>query len=278
MHLDSEAIQRLLHGELDESRKRESEFHLTQCAACHATFETAELEEAWVFDRLEALDHPAPARAANAPWTKVPQSARAGWFERFDGFLRAGWFASTAGSWVPRAAALALMLTAAAAAAYVLPGSPFRTWIDEIAGRGDAPKSSGLRIPGIDSGASHPASVDRAAGPAGIAVEPHDHLVVQFAAPQASGEIVVSIGTSSLVSVRVVGGAAKFDTDAASLGILNRDSAASYEIELPADAPSIEIRVAGRVRLTKRGSQIVSDATVDADGRYRLALVEGTNR
>lgn len=270
MHLGTEEIQRLLHGELSEPDSRELQRHLADCAACRVAYETAEQEEAWIFERLGALDHPAPVRAGARPWAEPRESARAGRFERLQWFARAGWFWPNAQGWAPRAAAIALTLSAAAATAYVLPGSPLPGWIEKIAGRGDAPESSGSRIPGVDSGASHP--VTPAVTTAGISVDPGSRLLIAFSQTQVTGDAVVVLGSSPLVSIRVTGGAARFDSDSAQLGIINPGSTASYVIELPTDSPAIEIRVAGRVLFTKLGDAIISDASVDANGRRKISL------
>ena len=238
MHLDVERIQRLLHGELDAAAERTARDHLAGCAECRASVADAEREDARVFGLLGTLGSAVPAVSAG----HVVARARA----------------DAAARWGRRAAVVALSL-GAASVAYALPGSPVREWVREVVRwvRGPAPQD-----PVQD-------------GPAGVAVEAGAAFRIVFTHEQARGVVTVMVVDRQDVAARRLGGAARFTSDEDRLVIDNAGAIADYEIELPQSTPWIELRVGGRRALLKDGDRVITDAPVDARGRYVVRLAGG---
>ena len=233
MHLEDEQIQRLLHGELAAAAEAAVRGHLAACADCRGKLEEAEREEERIFDLLHRMDHAPPAADAET----VAARAR-----------------GEAVRWRRWAAGVALTLTAAGAA-YAAPGSPLPALVARVAEwvAGSAPR---------------PAEP----GPAGIAVEPSERFTIVFGTPQIRGAVAVSLTEGSRIVARRLSGTATFTTGADYLTIENGGSTADYEVELPRSTPWVEIRLGARRLLLKDGTHVVTDAPVDAGGRYLLAL------
>lgn len=246
-HLDEEQVQRLLHGELLPPAETAARAHLTACADCRQRLTQAEREEGEIDALLRHLDHPPPAIEAGA----VAARARAREF---------GW---------SRWAAGLLLTLGMAGAAYAAPGSPLPGWVAAVAewmGGGPA------RSPSAPAPAPAPPPPP-STGFAGIAVAPGRALLILFTSPQAEGRALVSLTDGGEVVVRALSGTATFTSDEDRLVIDDRDSAASFEIEIPRAAPWIEIRV-GRVRIfLKDGPRVTTRQSPDTLGRYLLPLV-----
>lgn len=243
MHLSDEQIQRLIHGELDATSRDVATRHARECPSCAQALATAEHEETAIFDLLGTVDHEMPAVDA-AKITTVPAHGRLA-------------------VWGRRAASI-VIVAAVAGAAYAIPGSPLPDLVKQLA----AIMTGERETP--------PAAVDESTpgppGTSGIAVAAGDHFVIQFAGPQDSSFVLVSLTDDPMVRVRVLGGTAAFTTDAGRLDIENRGSIANYEISLPRDAPWIEVRVGSTARWQKDGERVSSGSVPDAQGRYWIAL------
>ena len=239
MHLDDDRLQRLLDGELPANEVPEVRAHLAECIACRARAATQERALAELEDLLRLLDHPAAAPAV----AQVVRAARPGW--------------GGAARW----AAVAVLAVALAGVAYAVPASPLPRWIAVVAerlGGRDRPPTP-VPVPSVQE--------------AGIAVPPGERLVVAFDSTQTDGRAVVTLRAgASEVTIRGPGGAATFATGPDHVTVMNPASRASYAIEIPADAPWVEIRVAGTRKFLKAGPAITAADADSAAGSYRIPL------
>ncbi len=233
MHLEVEQIQRLLHGELDAPGGAAGRGHLAACADCRGQVAEAEREEKVILGLLRQVDHPSPAVHAEA----LAARARRG-----------------SSRWLRWAAGVLLSLTVAGVA-YAAPGSPLPVWLDRVV-----------------EWVAGPAPAPGDPGPAGVAVEPGARFTIGFEAEQERGIAAVSLTDGSIVVARRLGGSAAFTSDVGHLAIANDGSTADYEIELPRSAPWVEIRIGANRVLLKDGSRVITDAPVDARGRYLVPL------
>ncbi len=243
MHLDAEQLQRLLDGELGAEEESMARSHLGACADCRRRVEDGRADEADFVAWLAELDPPPlelSVESVLAKATRTPELSR----------------------WGRRAAAIVLAM-GVAGGAYAMPGSPFPAWIDAWRGaEGEAPQAS----PAV---ASPPEA--RAGG--GIAVDPGVRLTVVFSDLAPGATATVTVAESPNVVVQAENGTVSFDSDEDRLLVYGGASAASFDILLPDNAPSIEIRVDERVLLVKSLDRIETDGTLDEEGRYSLRLV-----
>jgi hypothetical protein len=242
MHLGDEEIQRWLHGEIDGVARSEAARHLEGCSTCRQRLEEAGRDEAEIFALLSAVDHPAPKVSPDI--LMVSRSATA--------------------SWIRRAALIALAV-GGAGVAYAAPGSPVPDWIRSIG-------AVLANRPASPVAAPEPPSPSDAAPTGGIAVAPHDRFSIRFASEQARGTAAVTLYDGPDIVARSVNGVARFMTDVDRLTVSNEGSAADYDIQVPRNATWVEVRVAGRRLLLKRGADVESDVRADSVGRYVLPL------
>jgi hypothetical protein len=242
MHLEDEQVQRWLHGELSRPGETAVREHVARCAPCRERVAEAEREEHAVHALLRGLDHAAPPIDAQTVAASARRVRHVGWIR-----------------W---AAALVLAL-GLATAAYAVPGSPARAWVDAMV----------RWLAGDAAPAPAPGPVPGREGVAGIAVVPGRELVILFTSNQAGGQAHVSLTQGAAVVVRAVTGAATFTSDDDRLVIDNRSAAATFEIEVPVGAPWVEIRVAGNRILLKEGSRVTAGTSADPRGVYVLPLV-----
>ncbi len=233
MHLEVEQIQRLLHGELDATGRDAARGHLASCSGCREQLAEAEREETLILGLLRQLDHAPPAVRADALIARARRGTP---------------------RWA-RWAAGVLLSIAVAGVAYAAPGSPLPAWVDRVV-----------------AWVAGPAPAPAEPGPAGVVVEAGARFTIVFEAEQERGMVVVSLTDGASVVVRRLGGAATFTSGVDHLAIANGGSTADYEIALPRGAPWVEIRVGERRVLLKDGPRVVTDAPVDAQGRYLLPL------
>ena len=238
MHPDDEVLQRFFHRELEADVRRSAGDHLTVCAECRDRLDRLERDQKEVYRLLEAADSPAPAVTAK------------------DIMVMAGTRSSGRGRW----AAGILLAALVAGAAYALPGSPVRDWIRDARSRVQrpmpAPKPAEPQMPLM----------------AGLAVPPGDHLVIVFERPYPRSSARVSLGEWNEVRVRGPSGGATFGSEADTLRIGNRDSTATFEVEIPLEARHVEIRVAGARIFAKEGDRVVAPGADDGDAVYLLPL------
>jgi hypothetical protein len=210
----------------------------------------AQREDGAVRALLRAVDDPAPrvtaaavaarARAAGAPRGEARRSAALRW------------------------AAGVVVAIGIAGVAYAVPGSPLPRWIRAVVQwAGGAPETPPAPPAAETSEPSHVA---------GIAVAAGERLLVVFAAAQPSGVARVSLSEGDEVVVRAPLGSATFTTDDERLVVHNEGSSASFEIEIPGDAPQIEILVAGERVFLKSGPRVAIGGVDAPGGPYVLPL------
>src|SRR5262245_36943308 len=208
MHLNDDQIQRFLHGELAPPEVEVMRNHIAECAVCRQQLNDAEQEEAEAFSLLETLDRPASVVRLE---TVLAAAAR----DRFN------W-----GRW----AAVVLLGLGAAGVAYAIPGSSARGWFDRLI------SSVTLREPAR----THPKPV-ASPSEAGIAVDPGENLVIEFAARQIAGHARIRIVDSAAVVVRAQIGSPAFTSDVDRLLIENSVNAGDFKIDVPRKAQRVEI-------------------------------------
>ena len=264
MHLDEERIQRLLHVELPQSMEDETRTHLLACAECRKRVEEARREEREIHDWLGHLDEPTPALAVATIVTRAETSARAPERtpERLQELAR-----------FQRAAALvgALAIAGAAYAVYAAPGSPVRAWITSVVERMTGARKPQIVEPAPESPpGSRASSTDTLA--AGIAVAPGRTLLILFTTPQSDGGVDILLTDGAEVEVRGPIDAATYTSEANRLVIDNHGRPATFALEIPRDAPHVEIRVGATRLFLKDGPQVVTSVGADTTAPYRLRL------
>ena len=241
MHLDAETIQRVLHGELVAPASARATAHLSTCASCRADVARARADEEEIFALLGTIDH--PRRPADV--RRVHEDAR-----------RRRW------TLPQRWAAGFIMAVGLAGAAYAVPSSPLRRWIE------------GLLRP---SPAAHVARAtpQAPAAPdlAGVSIAPGSSALVVFLATQSAGEARVVLADIVDIEVRGPAGGARFAAGEGRLTIDNTGAAMNYDIRIPRAAARVEIQVAGVRVWLKNGRQVLTDYSPGADGLTRIPLV-----
>lgn len=241
MHLEGEALQRLLDGELTEEGERAAREHLAECEACRGSLAQAEKETADVQALLRAVDTPTPevrieALALRGELAKASVRPR--------------------GSSRLRRAAAVLVAVGIAGAAYAIPGSPLRAWVRAIV-------SLGARETADRGGA---ASSKGGTGVSGIAQLPGERLVILFQR-RGSGEARVQLTDDPNVEISVAPGAATFASKADFVLIGVRDSTAAFDVRIPLHAPWIEIRSGEDRVFLKDGGRVTSGGITVAAAR-----------
>ncbi|HEV8357069.1 MAG TPA: zf-HC2 domain-containing protein [Gemmatimonadales bacterium] len=242
MHLDQEQIQRLLHRELPAGVEASLREHLAGCGDCRGRLQSAERTERVVQGLLRRLDHPVPRVDAR---TIEAMAGAPRWSE-----------------WSRWAAGILIVL-GGVTVAYAVPGSPLRDWVRTLTGR----------VNGGPARAPAPPIVPAPqAGTGGIAVVPGPRLVIQFTSSQVVGQVRVSLGDRDEVVVEGPSGGARFTTEAGRLVIDNPGSSATFEIEIPREAPWVEIRVERRRIFLKAGPRVTTESGAAVQGVYRISL------
>ena len=243
MHFGDEEIQRLLHGEIDGALRSQVLEHVEACLPCRQRVEEARRDEAEIYALMGHADHPTPEVH---PQSLIGTRSRA-----------------PAADW-KRKAALITLVVGGAGVAYATPGSPLPGWI----------RSLGAVLSRAPSASTTPstATPSESAPMGGIAVTPRARFTIRFASAQASGIATVTLTDGPDIVARSVNGTATFMTDVDRLTISNARSTADYEIQIPRSATWVEIRVATRRLLLKRGTEVQSDLRADSLGRYMLPL------
>ena len=245
MHLDEDQVQRLLHDELSAQTSTAVRDHLADCDDCRERVTKAKAEEQLVYTMLGHLDRPAPRINVRtiAARSRTPNSTRF------------------------RVAAGVLLAIGLAGAAYALPGSALRRWMDATIIRVADPSPRGTS--GVTG---DPTSQALASNAAGIAVAPGPNLVIVFTSAQPQGYVDVSLTDDADVIVRAPIGAATFTSEADQLMIQNSGSSSTFEIQIPRAARRVEIRVGTQRLLLKEGASVFAGRSADSRGRYRLPL------
>jgi anti-sigma factor RsiW len=242
MHLDDERLERLMHGELSPEDAAAAGSHLVECAECRARVAAAERDEHEVFALIGVLDHPAPA---------VPLQAV---LERAD---------SHQYRW-RRWAAAAVLVLGIGGVAYALPGSPLRRWLDAAVER-----ASGVPERMIPD----PVRVDPPPEDgAGIAVAPGAGLIIGFIGPETGGSARIVLSDAAEVTVRAPAGAATFRAEADRVIVQRSGTRARFDVEIPASAPRVEVRVGTRRVFLKDQAGVTTDAARSPDGAWVVML------
>lgn len=239
-HPDRESLRRFIDGELTDDDRLATAAHIDKCTECSDTLANVQREDAWVGSLLSTLDSPQRIAASRfAPRTRMP-------------------------IWLRRAAVLFFLLSVAGAA-WALPGSPLRRWLDDTAV--DASNASTL-----DETANH------APAPHGGIEIPVDGAVqIAFMQRQSRGAIRVILSDSTGIVLTILGDDAGIDSRSEhSVVIDNRASSADYAIRVPHGAADLVIRVADRIVFRKTADQVVT-AVAPSDGIYTIALDRETS-
>jgi hypothetical protein len=235
-HLDEEQLERLLHRELAPALEAAAREHVAGCTDCHARLVAAEREWQETADLLGKLDHGVPRIPAGAVIAKARGVV---WGRRVAGVL------------------IALGL---AGAAYAMPGSPLPVWVETVARlvRGGPDTPPGPQVSPIPD-----------PGEAGIAVDPGRDLIIAFTPPPVEGEARVVWSPGRSVVVRTLAGSATFSSDPNRLEV-HSQGVAAFAIEVPLDAPRVEIQVGGRRVFLKEGSRVTTGPAVETAGGFLL--------
>lgn len=242
MHIDDEQVQRLLHGELGPRTEAAVREHVAGCGGCRDRVALAAGDEEQVQALFRLVDHAPPLVTVEM----IAARARG---------RGAGW-----GRW----AAGVVLALGVAGAAYALPGSPLRAWVEAVATWFGAGADTSPRAPTSDPAPE--ASV------AGLAVVPGRELVIVFTSPQTEGQVRVSLTDGAEVMVRAVNGAPTFTSYADRLVIDNQGSTARFEIQIPRAAPRVEIEVTGARVFLKDGPRVSTPFPADSAGFHLLPL------
>lgn len=240
MHPDTEAIQRLLHGELGVAEAAAVRDHIGRCADCRRRWEQAQEDEAQVFGLLGRLDEVAPATDISAVVRRARRPGRP----------------------LGRLAATLVLSAGLATAAYAMPGSPLPRWLVQVRQwiAGPVPVVPPTPVPPPVQGSS------------GIAVAPGEHFTIEFTVPQDTGTVTVRLGDGPALVATALGPGAAFETGPSRLVIRNEGARIGYEVLLPRTAASVDLRVAGRWLLHKRGQRIEAPVEAAPDGSYPIPL------
>jgi hypothetical protein len=151
-------------------------------------------------------------------------------------------------------------LFAAAAAAAVIPGSPFHLYLGRVVGGWrQAPPAVSAR-----PSQSNPSQ------PEGVAILGGDEVEVVFRGSQAAGEIRVSLGESPSVRVTGTDPDASYAVETARVTVDGKSSDGVYDIVLPRSVVHARIRIGERVVFEKTGDAISTIGTADSGERYRI--------
>lgn len=241
MHLDVEALQRLLHGEVSAAASENARAHLERCESCTRRYHEVREEEERILAGLRLLDAPAPMVSAAV----VRYRAR----RRF--VRHQGW-------------AAAAILLLATGLLYAAPNSPVRTLIERAV--------HWLQPQQPAEQKSVPAATPRSS--IGVSVLPADSFTIAFTATQSVGTIHVAVLNRELLSIASARTAVPIDVEIDRVVVQNRRSTDDFDIIIPQRTPRIVISVKGRTVLTKRDNVIRTRAAALEAGGYRISLKE----
>lgn len=236
MHLETEQVERLLHGELEPGQESVLRAHVRKCPLCERRLERASAEEEEIFHALRRLDHPVPPISLETITAPVP-AGRA--------------------SWRRTAAGIALVI-ATTGALYAFPGSPLPGLLRTAPKRADP-----------EGGAGPAASQPYASG---VAVDPGESIDLVFESEQEHGIATVRLVDARELGVRALGEPITFDVGIGRLTVANRGAAADYVILIPRSAPSVRIHVGAELVLRKDRDGIHAPSGAEATETYRLPL------
>lgn len=252
IHLDEGSLQALVDGELAGTERRAAERHLEGCLVCRKEMALLGSASRRLAGALSLVDHPAPR--ARRPLAAAPNLRPA---------PSRSWGASRG---LPRAAVLLLGFAATASA--TIPGSPVRTWIEEMI----APRP---RVAAVVEAPAPPATTMAAdaAAEAGVSVAPvagEVRIVLRGASPELRVRALLVDGARAGVFARGDAAAAHFSTAPGRIDVEGA-GAGELRIELPREARSATVTVNGRPYLTKEGQQLRAGERVGAEVSFEVA-------
>jgi len=247
VHLSEDQIQRLLHGELSPREEESVRGHMTVCVQCRVRLAEADREEREINTLLRAVDSPTPRMDARTLIARAEASSRA---------------AVVRSAWLRRAASVLIAITIAGAA-YALPGSPLRRWVEAVVERmGVAPQRHGP-----EAGSGRPSAPG-----AGLSVLPGQKLVILFQTGRGGGQALVSLRDDPEVEIQGPPGAASYASGAGRIVVDVRDTPAPFEVHIPRSAPHVEILVNGERIFTKDSDRVTTGGPATGAGEYLLRL------
>lgn len=251
MHVDTERIERFLHGELSKADEVGAREHLAGCDSCRVAFERAEREESRLFGLFEALDVPSPAVTRRDLTARIERAA------------------SRRSLRIARWAAGVLLFAGLAGGAYALPSTGVAAWIERMA-RAVAGRSERAPIPQE----SVPPAPTQEPAMAGIAVAPGRRLRIEFASADAdtTAAVLVSLTDAAEVAVLAPVGSATFASDGTRLQITTVAASVRVELRIPRSARSVELVVNGVTRLVKSADRITIDGRSAPEAPWSIAL------
>ena len=259
-HLDEERTQRVVDRELAAAEMEPIEAHLASCAACRDKVAATKREQdamRALFLSLDELSLHEPASVAVAMPTPLARR----------GVVSAGVAGRPGRRVLLRRAAIVVLAIGLAGAAYAAPGSPLPELVRQIA----------RKIGGLPAETPQPRDIplrDTSEGPpavSGIGIPADSPIQIVFTTGQASGGARVSFTDGETITVRGPAGAARFASEADRLVIDNEGTTATYDIEIPRNAPRVEIRLGERRLFLKEGDRLVGPPP-DASGVHLLDL------
>ena len=237
MHLDEERAQRLLHGELAAAEEASVRAHLADCSDCRDAVVRLGEEENRIFARLKLLDRPGSSGPVSAEAVMARGAARSDEWRRW--------------------AAVVVVAIGIAGAAYAIPGSPWRRWIDGIAPRAAPPQA--------------PQAPKAVAEFAGVAVAPGPRLAIVFTRAESRSRVVVRVVDGGEVVVRAPSGAATYTSDVGRV-VVDNGSAAEFEVAIPRSAARVEIRVGATILFVREGGRSRASGPLEGNGPFTLSL------
>jgi hypothetical protein len=235
MHPDTVALRQFTDGELQGNVAEDVRLHTQHCPACAAAIEALPGEDAWIVSLFSTLDSPAPSFKLN------DRSGRA------------------SPQWLRRAAAV-LLLSTLAGAAWALPGSPVRSWLNpQPEPVAHVPVNGPDATPAIERG-----GLDITAGGA---------VHIRFAEAQTRGLLHIFFSDSTAVRLTVFNDDVRFDAQSdGNVFVDNTGSFADYEIRIPRDAADLTIRLADTIIFRIRDGRIEASSQPSPDGSVTLRL------
>jgi hypothetical protein len=244
MHLDDERSQRLLHNELSPGEASAARAHLAECPACREQIQALEVEERQLLERLRLLDHPGSRVTAQGVMA-AESSHRTPW---------------------QRWAAVAVMAVGLAGVAYAIPGSPVRRWVARLMAPGTIVEPISPKPP--SQGAPQAPAESPSMG--GIAVDPGARLIIAFQTADPGSRVLIQLVGSDEVMVRAPNGAANYTAGVGQVVVDNRPGPVEFLVEIPINAPRVEIRVAGNRIFLKDGAR--ATPAISGTGPFVLPL------
>ncbi len=222
MHPSDATLLALIHGELAEGTRAETEEHVASCGICAAQLAELRDGDAIVAGLLSTLDHPVPRRVPMV-LTRAPGLSR-----------------------IAIAASIALLVAGAAAAA--VPGTPVHRWLQEHL---SAPVRQEISRPAAPAASS---SAEQAAS--GVEVAPAGGLTVSFREPEPAGTLIVATADRSNVSLRALLGAVAYQVGTGRIVVDNRGVAGRYQLEIPNSLERLTVLVGSQVIFRSTGGRI----------------------